>query len=466
MASKELNVIIKHRCDTSENWTINNPVLLAGEFGVEVDTGRIKVGDGLTDWSNLNYYAYDEVRDKGLSGQVRLRNLSAGTYKIANQRNGSLRFYYNYWNENDYILISDGFIVISEEIGSTGKQFFGMGQLFGYVKNGSYQQCNGIGFIIGYTNSNNADFEISFINNYIGPDKIVMFNELMYGGKIKKDFVDLSDVVNKEEWNSYNDANSFKVINSIDDVPTADEASEGKMIFYLGPNSTTPYVLLYGHYYKCTYVDGNYEWTNLTQDANVEGVANSIREINKHQPIQLWVGTKEELEDETTQPNVAYVPVDVDIKETFDEVLTDMSEDENYKFAYIKEDENSVLKINGDEIISRKKMIYENTEGTYEINTDGGSLFNKRLEIVYGIHEAVTTNAEALCFNVIQFITSSKKCVFNDVWSVGVDSLSNALSIMGITITVENSKISIQTKQNGSSSINLLKIYKVYEIIE
>jgi hypothetical protein len=198
----------------------------------------------------------------------------------------------------------------------------------------------------------------------------------------------------------------------------------------------------------------------------VEGVANSIREINKQQPIQLWVGTKEELEVEDTQPNVAYVPIDVDIKETFDEVLTEMSEDENYKLAYIKEDENAVLKINDDEIISRKKLIYKNAEGTYELNIENGSLFDKKLEIVYGISDAITTNAEKLCFKIIQLITHSKKCVCEDVWAVGVDSLSSQLSIMCITITVENNKISIQTKQNASSSMNLIKIYKVYEIIE
>ena len=203
MASKELNVIIKNRCDTSGNWTINNPVLLAGEFGVESDTGRVKVGDGLTDWSNLKYFGYDKIRDDGLSGEVRLRELSGGTYKIANAGTGSLKFYYNYGNEEDYILISDGFLVIDAPVGSSGKQFFGMGRIYLSVKNGSLQQYDGIGFIIGYTNTNNADFEISFIDNYTGPDKIVMHNELMSDGKIKKDFVDLSDVAKTNESNSF-----------------------------------------------------------------------------------------------------------------------------------------------------------------------------------------------------------------------------------------------------------------------
>lgn len=55
MASKELNVKIKQRYDTASNWTTNNPVLLAGEFGIESDTKKIKIGDGTTDWISLNY---------------------------------------------------------------------------------------------------------------------------------------------------------------------------------------------------------------------------------------------------------------------------------------------------------------------------------------------------------------------------------------------------------------------------
>jgi hypothetical protein len=50
-----LNTKIVLRNDTAENWLTHNPVLLAGEMGVETDTGLIKVGDGTKTWAALKY---------------------------------------------------------------------------------------------------------------------------------------------------------------------------------------------------------------------------------------------------------------------------------------------------------------------------------------------------------------------------------------------------------------------------
>jgi hypothetical protein len=46
---------IKLRRDTAANWTTNNPILAAGEPGLETDTGRVKYGDGTTPWAQLGY---------------------------------------------------------------------------------------------------------------------------------------------------------------------------------------------------------------------------------------------------------------------------------------------------------------------------------------------------------------------------------------------------------------------------
>lgn len=40
---------------TAAQWTSRNPVLAAGEFGVETDTLKVKVGDGSTAWTSLGY---------------------------------------------------------------------------------------------------------------------------------------------------------------------------------------------------------------------------------------------------------------------------------------------------------------------------------------------------------------------------------------------------------------------------
>lgn len=46
---------VQLRHDTSTNWTSANPLLLAGEFAYETNTGRVKVGDGTTRWNSLPY---------------------------------------------------------------------------------------------------------------------------------------------------------------------------------------------------------------------------------------------------------------------------------------------------------------------------------------------------------------------------------------------------------------------------
>jgi hypothetical protein len=47
---------IQIRRDDSVKWTINNPILLEGEFGYETDTTYVKIGDGVTTWNNLAYW--------------------------------------------------------------------------------------------------------------------------------------------------------------------------------------------------------------------------------------------------------------------------------------------------------------------------------------------------------------------------------------------------------------------------
>ena len=50
-----ITALQKQRRDTASNWTSNNTVLLAGEWGVESDTKKFKIGDGSTAWQSLDY---------------------------------------------------------------------------------------------------------------------------------------------------------------------------------------------------------------------------------------------------------------------------------------------------------------------------------------------------------------------------------------------------------------------------
>lgn len=51
--------VIKLRRGTASQWTTANPVLAAGEIGLETNTNRTKYGDGTTAWSALPYSVAD-----------------------------------------------------------------------------------------------------------------------------------------------------------------------------------------------------------------------------------------------------------------------------------------------------------------------------------------------------------------------------------------------------------------------
>ena len=46
---------IQLRRDTATNWELANPVLAAGEPGLETDSGLLKYGDGSNNWNTLPY---------------------------------------------------------------------------------------------------------------------------------------------------------------------------------------------------------------------------------------------------------------------------------------------------------------------------------------------------------------------------------------------------------------------------
>ena len=53
--AKELNTRIQLKHGLAASWTEKNPVLLAGEMGIETDTLKMKVGDGTSNWKALGY---------------------------------------------------------------------------------------------------------------------------------------------------------------------------------------------------------------------------------------------------------------------------------------------------------------------------------------------------------------------------------------------------------------------------
>jgi len=71
-----MSVQIQLRRDTAANWLLNDPVLAEGEFGVETDGGKFKIGDGSSSWSALPYAASTPA-EVAEYRQIRLRDTAA-----------------------------------------------------------------------------------------------------------------------------------------------------------------------------------------------------------------------------------------------------------------------------------------------------------------------------------------------------------------------------------------------------
>ena len=76
-----LNIRIQLRNDTAENWNTKNPLLLKGEMGVEIDTGKTKIGNGTARWKDLKYSGVDEDTIKGIID----KNRNAVEFIVANK---------------------------------------------------------------------------------------------------------------------------------------------------------------------------------------------------------------------------------------------------------------------------------------------------------------------------------------------------------------------------------------------
>ncbi len=57
---------ILFRRDTSANWTTVNPILLAGEIGIETDTYKFKIGNG-SRWNQQPFYAFKVGAPNGVA---------------------------------------------------------------------------------------------------------------------------------------------------------------------------------------------------------------------------------------------------------------------------------------------------------------------------------------------------------------------------------------------------------------
>ena len=72
----ELDGIFKAKNKTAAQWSAANPVLLAGEIGIESDTRKFKFGDGATAWNSLGYAGSGGDSAERLSGALEITDFA------------------------------------------------------------------------------------------------------------------------------------------------------------------------------------------------------------------------------------------------------------------------------------------------------------------------------------------------------------------------------------------------------
>lgn len=79
MANKTINVTLLMRNDPAAKWETENPVLAKGEIGIEIDTRKFKVGDGVTAWVALRYASGGNIEIKSAAPTENDFDYEAGT---------------------------------------------------------------------------------------------------------------------------------------------------------------------------------------------------------------------------------------------------------------------------------------------------------------------------------------------------------------------------------------------------
>jgi len=95
---------LKPRINVSTVWTSTNPILKENETGIESDTGKMKIGDSLTNWNSLSYANEVEPLRTGRYEHHIQNVLSASTgwwgyrYNAATATKWSPYFETGYWD--------------------------------------------------------------------------------------------------------------------------------------------------------------------------------------------------------------------------------------------------------------------------------------------------------------------------------------------------------------------------------
>lgn len=106
MAEQILKTIFQLKRGQSADWKKINPVLRVGEPGFEIDTGRLKIGNGLANWNALKYI--DEYGTGVINAETHFDFPSVGNANVIYKAEKEKKIYQ--WNSVSlvYEVISDG----------------------------------------------------------------------------------------------------------------------------------------------------------------------------------------------------------------------------------------------------------------------------------------------------------------------------------------------------------------------
>ncbi len=79
---------IQIRRGTASQWTSANPTLASGEQGLETDTGKLKIGNGSTAWTSLDYFPSPNLSTNAQTGTTYTLVLGDNG-KLVEMNNGS-----------------------------------------------------------------------------------------------------------------------------------------------------------------------------------------------------------------------------------------------------------------------------------------------------------------------------------------------------------------------------------------
>lgn len=81
-----IKTTIQLRRGNAAVWARNNPILSRGEPGFVIDENRLKIGDGVTAWNDLDYIGEDSVFNADTVGDFPLVGRAEVIYKAEKEK--------------------------------------------------------------------------------------------------------------------------------------------------------------------------------------------------------------------------------------------------------------------------------------------------------------------------------------------------------------------------------------------